>query len=89
MSAGWASRSQPNRWSAILINKPHFTLNCLQLLAPGRRLLDCAKLTDVYQIKQLTWPSHHLGTYWVTENQPLSKFYLAIKKRGFTVKSAN
>jgi hypothetical protein len=86
--AGWASDLKPGYWSAIAMNLEKFTLSCQPNVA-GAAPLDCAKVLNVCDMPEASFPRLNLGAYWVVENQPMSTSMAEIKKVGILLPTDN
>lgn len=75
-SAGWSSSLNPDHWSAILITKPNFILNCQN---EKREMLHCKKVIQLCE-SILTFKSP-AGNYWFVENKSWVRFKSAVNKR--------
>jgi len=65
-SAGWASFITPGNWSALLIDKKNFIINCSQI-KPGEVVdLNCNNTIAVYLYPM---PTQKKGTYWLVEDK--------------------
>ena len=78
MSAGWASKIDSGKWSAFLVDKPHFSLICQ---TSTFKTITCKHHIAVLAqaIQPLT--KQQIGTYWVAENQAYTALLSEIKKR--------
>lgn len=84
-SAGWSSRLQTDHWSALLVNKTSFTLNCIESIPGHEQQIPCEGTVAVCQWNKLKVPSHVQGTFWVAEDQTLAGLSASVSGRGFPV----
>ena len=67
-SAGWSSYIHPNHWSALVLNRKQFVINCATI-KPGKvDYLDCKQIISVCTPKGLSAPKRK-NTYWLVENK--------------------
>lgn len=86
--AGWASELKPGNWSAIAMNLEKFALSC-QPNTAGAAFLDCAKVLNVCDMPEASFPRINLGAYWVVEDQPMSTSMAEIKQVGILLPTDN
>lgn len=84
-SAGWASELNIDKWSAIAMNKKKFEMNCTILESAEVKNLDCKEVVKVCKIQKPVFNSKDSGSFWVSENKPLSGLMDAIKSRGISL----
>lgn len=80
--AGWSSFFQPDKWSAILINRKDFAINCA-IIEPGKvNFQNCSKVISVCVPEN---PKHALkrkGSYWLAEDKTFEDLLANLEKRG-------
>ena len=82
VSAGWSSYLHPQKWSAILINRKNFVLNCA-VIQPGKvDYLNCAKSVKVCVASKTVFHSKRKGSYWLAEDKEWTELLVALEKRG-------
>lgn len=82
LKAGWSSFVQPDRWSAILINKKEFAINCA-VIEPGKvNYQNCSKTITVCMPKDAKYDSKRKGSYWLAEDKSYEDLIVALEKRG-------
>lgn len=81
-SAGWASNLNTGNWSAFAINKDNFALTCSESEQGAVRELSCEKVLKVCKFKKPSFKPEETGSYWVSEDKPLSNVLADIKSRG-------
>ena len=82
-SAGWASRLDPNQWSALALDRENFAITCHAILNQGKiQDVPCANVLNVKRIKASTNTS---GSYWIAENMPYKKVLQVMGSRGFKI----
>ncbi|MDF1796078.1 MAG: hypothetical protein P1U63_06030 [Coxiellaceae bacterium] len=85
-SAGWASTLEPQNWSALLQQKPAFTLQCFT--ADGHyRHIDCGNMISACWMPVKASKKALNGNYWVSEDRSMQGTYENIDHRGFTLLS--
>lgn len=82
-SAGWTSRIQPNRWSALALDKSSFEISCIESSPGHEQQIPCEGLIAVCQWKKGKIPEG--GTFWASENMSLSTLISALGARGIKV----
>lgn len=85
-SAGWASQLLANHWSAILVTKPNFALQCrLQKKSGGMTTVPCKQVIRTCQFSEFDSKNPISGGYWVVENVLLGALEPRINARGFSL----
>ena len=88
VSAGWDSQLAPERWSALLVTRRRFGLNCrIQDKTGKMTTLPCRRVIRICQYSDFYSKNPVLGGYWVAENLPYKKLIDQIRARGFTVET--
>ncbi len=84
MGAGWASELFPNHWSALLVTKRVFGLQCqIAKKSGGMPSVPCKKVLHVCQFGQFDSKNPMMGGYWVVENVLFPALEPRMRKRGF------
>ncbi len=84
-SAGWASNLNTGNWSAFAINKENFTLTCSETEQGAVKKLSCDKVLKVCKFTKPVFKPEETGSYWVSEDKPLSNVLEEIGSRGIGV----
>jgi len=85
-NAGWSSYLRPGLWSAILIDRKNFVLNCA-VIQPGKvDTRTCAKSITVCTLPKATLGAKRKGSYWLAEDQPWEELLVSAEKRGVKFK---
>lgn len=83
-SAGWGSKLDIDNWSAIAMDKENFEMNCTILGSGEVKNLDCKEVIKVCKFEKPAFNSEDSGSFWVSENKPLTELLQAIKSRGIS-----
>lgn len=81
--AGWTSRINQNKWSAISLNKDHLSFECVEVKPGHEQQISCQGVLSVCQIKPEDLPKNITGSFWVSENNNLTKVLQTVSSRGF------
>ena len=84
-SAGWTSRLQSGKWSAMVLNKPSFEINCVESTPGHEQQGPCEGILAMCQWPSVKISSTEKGTYWAGENMNLSDLMSYIGGRGFSL----
>ncbi|HAZ7573639.1 hypothetical protein OQJ02_00455 [Legionella sp. PATHC032] len=84
-SAGWTSRLQAGKWSALLVDKAAFILNCIESRPGHEQQIPCENAIAVCQWKGVKIPASAQGTFWVAEDLSLAALTAAVGGRGFVL----
>lgn len=85
--AGWDTQLSPQHWSAILITRRQFNLQChfqnksgVMMRVPCEHVIRACQFSEFY--------SHHPigGSYWIVENALFHDLIPHIRARGFSLK---
>lgn len=82
-SAGWTSRLQRDKWSALSLEKGPFVLNCIESRPGHEQQVPCEGTIAVCKWKQATFPENAKGTFWAAENMSLPALKAAVGARGY------
>lgn len=82
LSAGWSSYLRPNRWSAILLTKKNFELQCAAIHPGQVEYYDCKKVIYTCVPESILMNIKRKGSYWIVEDQPWNEFIQLLQKRG-------
>lgn len=84
-SAGWTSRLQAGKWSALVVDKPTFILNCIESRPGHEQQVPCEGVIAVCKWKGVKIPASAQGTFWVAEDLSLDGLTAAAGGRGFVL----
>lgn len=85
-SAGWTSRLQAGKWSALVVDKPTFILNCIESRPGHEQQVPCEGVIAVCKWKGVKIPASAQGnTFWVAEDLSLDGLTAAVGGRGFVL----
>lgn len=84
-SAGWTSRLQAGNWSALAVDKPAFTLTCIESRPGHEQQIPCEGAIAVCDWQGVTIPKKEKGTFWAGEDMSLPALTAAIGGRGFVL----
>lgn len=81
-SAGWSSYLRPGQWSALLLDKKDFSLNCA-VIQPGRvTYVNCAQAISVCLPPHLVINAKRKGSYWLVEDKSWEDLLKILTKKG-------
>lgn len=84
-SAGWTSRLQGGKWSALSVDKGPFVLNCIESKPGHEQQIPCEGTIAVCQWKNVKFPDTAKSTFWAAEDMSLAALTAAIGARGFVI----
>ncbi|KGP62993.1 hypothetical protein EP47_02780 [Legionella norrlandica] len=84
-SAGWTSRLQAGNWSALVVDKTAFALNCIESRPGHEQQIPCEGAIAVCKWKGVKIPTSDQGTFWAGEDLSLAGLTAAIGGRGFVL----
>ena len=87
-SAGWNSQLQAGNWSALVVNKGPFALNCIESRPGHEQQVPCEGVMALCQWKQVKFPKESKTTFWAGENKTVPALKTALGERGFVLKNA-
>jgi hypothetical protein len=84
VSAGWSSKLNVRRWSALALTKATFEMTCIESTPGHEQNIACedAVAACVWSPAQL--PEGSEGVFWAGENRSLAPLIAHIERRGFT-----
>lgn len=84
-SAGWTSRVQGGKWSALSLDKGPFVLNCIESKPGHEQQVPCEGAIAVCKWKDAKIPANAQGTFWAAEDMSLAALKAAVGARGFVI----
>ncbi|MFA5960535.1 MAG: hypothetical protein WC785_08455 [Tatlockia sp.] len=82
-SAGWSSRIQAGRWSALALDQDKFELSCIESKPGHEQQVPCSGVIAVCSWSNVTLPAQASNTYWAGENMKLTPLLEHLGRRGF------
>jgi len=89
-SAGWASKLQPGKWSALLVSDPRFQVSCNYMNKKGQyRRMTCDKAIIVCHMRQIKMKNQdkNNGNFWAGENRSLTELITYLKQRDIDIRT--
>lgn len=83
-SAGWNSKLEPERWSALLVNKD-FDLNCVESRPGHEQHVSCDQVLALCSYRSLKIDKSLTGNAWMAENMPVRALLTELGRRGLDV----
>lgn len=84
-NAGWSSRLQANKWSALVVAKGPFAIECIESKPGHEQQIPCPGAIVMCQWKKSKMPKDHKGDYWAAEDMTLRALMAAIGDKGFKI----
>ncbi|MFI4962482.1 MAG: hypothetical protein ACHP6H_01345 [Legionellales bacterium] len=84
-SAGWSSRLQAGNWSALVVDKGPFVIECIESRPGHEQQIPCEEALAVCQWKGAKMPADGKGVYWAKEDKSLPELTAAMGGRGFVL----
>lgn len=84
-SAGWSTRLQAGKWSALTLREKAFELSCIESKPGHEQQVSCESVLAICQWSDISMPSKIAGTYWAGEDMSLSALMTYIERRGFVL----
>ena len=85
-SAGWSTELGPGNWSALTTSVPDVDYTCSTAGPASYAELTCSKVIEVCAFSNPVFKTGDSGTFWVSEDKPLSAVMDSIKSRGIGLK---
>jgi hypothetical protein len=82
-NAGWSSRLQSKRWSALALDDKAFELSCIESKPGHEQQVPCSEVVILCQWQKMAGTNGSTGSFWVAENMPLSDLLGHVEQRGF------
>lgn len=82
-SAGWSSRLEAGNWSAFVVDKETFELNCIESRPGHEQQIACRQVLQVCEWPAVKIPAENTGMFWAGENLPLKELIAHLNGRGF------
>lgn len=84
-NAGWTSRLQSEKWSALSLEKGPFILNCIESRPGHEQQIPCEGAIAVCQWSKVKFPENAQGTFWASEDKSLDALTAAVGARGYVL----
>lgn len=84
-SAGFSSNLMSKKWSALVVNKKSFELNCIESKPGHEQQIPCEGQLAVCKWPTVKITSQNIGTYWAAENMNWSDLTTYLGGRGFSL----
>ena len=84
-SAGFTSHLMTKKWSALVVDKKSFELNCIESKPGHEQQISCEGQLAVCQWAAVKIAPKGLGTYWAAENMNWSDLTTYLGGRGFSL----
>lgn len=82
-SAGWSSHLEAENWSALVVDKESFELNCIESKPGHEQQVPCVGLVAVCEWPVVKLPADANGTFWAGENMPLQALKAQLGGHGY------
>ena len=86
-SAGGTSSLTAGKWSALVVNKESYALNCIESKPGHEQQIPCEGMLAVCKWSAVKIKSQQGGTYWAGENMNWSDLTTYLGGRGFSLPS--
>jgi len=87
-SAGWSSRLQAGKWSALSLDKEKFAFTCIESKPGHEQQIPCKEAVAVCKFSNVTNPTQSKGTFWAGEDMSLPSLLTYLGGRGFELPSS-
>ena len=84
-SAGWSTRLQKGKWSALAVDKGDFAINCIESRPGHEQQTLCEDSVAVCLWKKVKIPENQQGYFWVAEDLNLGALKAAVGARGYVL----
>jgi len=81
--AGWSSRLQAGKWSALAVDQESFELSCIESKPGHEQQVPCVGMIGVCDWPGVKIPTQLTGTFWVGEDMALTALTAHMGGRGF------
>lgn len=86
-SAGFSSRIQAGKWSALVVDQKAFELSCIESKPGHEQQIPCTGTINVCQWSEVTLPNQSSGIFWAAENMELPALITHLGSNGFGLPS--
>ncbi len=86
-NAGWSSRLESKKWSALALGDKKFELNCIESKPGHEQQVPCSLVLAVCEWANIPNTDKELRPFWAGENMPLSELRSHLLQRGFKLPS--
>ncbi len=85
--AGWSSRLESGRWSALALDSKskQFKLSCIESKPGHEQQIPCSDVLAVCQWPNTQMPEEKTGTFWAGENMDMLPLKAYIERLGFVL----
>ena len=85
VSAGWSSKLNSGRWSALAMTKSEFNMSCIESTPGHEQNIECSDSIAACVLSPVKMPDNSRGVFWAGENRSLSTLIAYIERRGFVL----
>lgn len=85
VNAGWSSRIQADKWSALVVAKGPFDIECIESRPGHEQQIPCQGAIAVCEWKKTKMPKDQKGDFWAAEDMSLEGLKTAVGDRGFVL----
>lgn len=85
VSAGFDSRLQAGKWSAVVVDSQTFDLSCVESIPGHEQVIPCEGVLSICKWSKVKITTKQRGTYWVSENKGWVNLLSDIGGQGFSV----
>lgn len=84
-SAGWSSHLEAGNWSALVVDKKSFELNCIESKPGHEQQVPCAGMVAICEWLAVKIPADVKGSFWAGENMSLSSLTAQLGGHGYVL----
>jgi hypothetical protein len=84
-SAGWATELQPEKWTALMLDKQNFELKCVEIKPGAEQVIPCQAILQICQLQHMQFSKSSKGSYWAAENLAIDEIWDKLEKRGINL----
>lgn len=86
-NTGSSSRIQANNWSALVVSKGPYTMECIESKPGHEQQIPCLGSVVLCQYKKTKMPPSRQPDYWAAEDMSLRALTSAVGGKGFEIPS--
>lgn len=84
-SAGWSSHLEAGNWSALVVDKKSFELNCIESKPGHEQQVPCAGMVAICEWPTVKIPADVTGSFWAGENMSLQSLTAQLGGHGYVL----
>lgn len=84
--AGWTTKLDPDRWSALTINDRTLSFHCIEEKPGSEQRVRCYEAVEACTVQGTGFDKGNSGSYWVSDNADINTIIEKVRARNIKLK---